>query len=234
MDINDNNGFTLVELMVTLAIIAIIASIGVPQITSFGSSYKVRSASTDLLQNMKLAKAMAIKENRDYFIIFEPANNRYLIGFDGDGDGALTTIGNAPGVLSDTFGECKNTDNTDGLCLPDKDSDANGDGIPDCVKVVNVGVEYEDVVIGFGDTKPPKDPKGDDISGGNNGVTFTGDDLVWRTNGSINKMGSVYLQHIGRAYTYCIRVSNLSGQSDLWKWDGNRDNPTETSWTEVR
>jgi prepilin-type N-terminal cleavage/methylation domain-containing protein len=229
MNTNNKDGFTLVELIVTLAIIAIITSIGVPQITSFGSSYKVRSAATDLLQHMKLAKAMAIKENREYLIIFDPVRERYLIGHDGDGDGNLTTVGDAVGKLADTFGTCKDTDND---LLPDKDKDANNDGIPDCVKVIEVDTNYVDVVIGFGNETPPKGP--DDSTIPATGVNFGSSNVAFRADGSVGKMGSVYLQHTGKAYTYCIRISNYSGQTSVWKWDGDKDNPTVTAWTEVR
>src|SRR3990172_13433210 len=93
-------GFTLVELLVAIAIVTFIASLGIPQIIQFGSNYQVKSAATDLLQNMKLARAMAIKESRDYLIVFDTNNNRYYVGHDGDGDDSLDddedTFGTGP------------------------------------------------------------------------------------------------------------------------------------------
>ncbi|HLC15726.1 MAG TPA: GspH/FimT family pseudopilin [Thermodesulfovibrionia bacterium] len=230
MNINNNKyGFTLVELLVTLAIIAIVASIGVPEITNFGSSYKVRSASTDLLQNMRLAKAMAVKENREYLIIFESDKERYLIGHDGDEDGNLTTVGDAVGKLADTFGACKDTNND---LLPDTDKDANNDGIPDCVKLIKVDKDYKDVVIGFGDEIPPNGPNNSAIP--DSGDNFGQNDVAFRADGSVDGIGSVYFQHVGKAYTYCVRISNYSGLTNLWRWDGDEDNPTKTEWTEIR
>ena len=64
-------GFTLVEILVVISIAAILAVIGVPQYGRFVAKNKVRGAASDLLQNMRLARTMAIKENQTksmYFI----------------------------------------------------------------------------------------------------------------------------------------------------------------------
>jgi prepilin-type N-terminal cleavage/methylation domain-containing protein len=88
--IRTNRGFTLVELLVVLSIIAIISVIAAPQYGAFVARNKVREATTDLFQNMRLARSMAIKENRAYFITFnEGGGNNYRIGFDGNGNNSL-------------------------------------------------------------------------------------------------------------------------------------------------
>ncbi len=95
-------GFTLVEVLIVIAIIAILAVIGVPEISRFSADYKVRTCATDLLQNMKVARAMAIKENRQYLVTFDttPGNQRYMMGFSSN-DGDLLDKD------QDTFGICK-------------------------------------------------------------------------------------------------------------------------------
>lgn len=87
----DKSGITLVELLIVISIIAIVALWGYPEYERFVRDSRVRSGATDLLQNMKLAKALAMKENRTYLIVFDVNNNRYTIGFDGDSDEALTS-----------------------------------------------------------------------------------------------------------------------------------------------
>ncbi|UCH45397.1 MAG: prepilin-type N-terminal cleavage/methylation domain-containing protein [Nitrospiraceae bacterium] len=79
-------GFTLVEILVVISIAAILAVIGVPQYGRFVAKNKVRGAASDLLQNMRLARTMAIKENRPYVFNFNPGANSYTIGFDINGD----------------------------------------------------------------------------------------------------------------------------------------------------
>ena len=57
-------GFTLVELMATLVIMAIVITIGVPGLTDFIASQRVRTTASDLVADMALARAEAIKESR--------------------------------------------------------------------------------------------------------------------------------------------------------------------------
>jgi prepilin-type N-terminal cleavage/methylation domain-containing protein len=82
-------GFTLVELLVVISIIGIIALVGIPEINRFVADYKARSCATDLIQNIRVARSMAMKEDRQYLITFDTTGKTYRIGFDGNGDGDL-------------------------------------------------------------------------------------------------------------------------------------------------
>lgn len=59
-----SRGFTLLELMVTLAIAVILASIAAPSFQNMLASQRVQAATFDLLANLTLARSEAIKRNR--------------------------------------------------------------------------------------------------------------------------------------------------------------------------
>jgi prepilin-type N-terminal cleavage/methylation domain-containing protein len=226
MILKGDNGITLIELLVVLGIISIIALITAPQIGRFKSNYNVRACATELIQNMRVARAMAIKENREYLIVFDTVNQRYLIGFDGDGDDNLITINN------DTFGICKDTD---GDRLPNNDTDTNGDGVPDCVRVVNLNDCGNDIIFGYtSGTKPPNGPGGVVVP--DSGIDFSGTPPTaeFGPRGSTDKTGFVYFQQTSRGYSYSVEIANTTGLTNMWKWRGDKDNPLETEWMEVR
>jgi len=223
---SDNYGITLIELLIVMAIIGIIVLITAPQIGWMRSEYNLRSCATELIQNMRVARAMAIKENRGYLIVFDVTNQRYLIGHDEDDDNNLVTLN------SDTFGICKDT-NEDRL--PDTDSDANGDGVPDCVRVVNLSNCGGEIIFGYSSgTKPPNGPRGVTVS--DSGIDFSGTPpfVEFGPNGSADKTGFVYLQYTPRGYSYSVEIANTTGATNMWKWKGDSDNPLETEWVEIR
>ncbi|NOZ70287.1 MAG: prepilin-type N-terminal cleavage/methylation domain-containing protein [Deferribacteres bacterium] len=83
------DGISIIELIIVMSIIAVLAAVAAPQYGRFIAKSRVQRAATDLLQNMRLARTMAIKENREYLITFNIPMNSYSIGFDGDGNGSL-------------------------------------------------------------------------------------------------------------------------------------------------
>jgi prepilin-type N-terminal cleavage/methylation domain-containing protein len=88
-ELKNNLGVTLIELMVVIAIIGIIAVIAVPQYGRFIAKNSVKKAANDLFQNMRLARTIAIKENRTYIMTFNETANTYRIGVDVNSNGSL-------------------------------------------------------------------------------------------------------------------------------------------------
>lgn len=81
-------GFTLLELITTVAILLIMAGLAIPVFSSWLPDYRLKNAAMELFFNIKMAKTMAIKSNRSYRVIFDTgACGSYRIQ---DMDGEMT------------------------------------------------------------------------------------------------------------------------------------------------
>jgi type IV fimbrial biogenesis protein FimT len=77
--IRDEIGFTIIEVIVVVAIIGVIASIGIPGFSRWMPNYRLRLAVQELLSSFQLAKTTAIKRNTNCTVIFSiPSINRYI------------------------------------------------------------------------------------------------------------------------------------------------------------
>ena len=66
------SGFSIVDLMITIAIIGSISFAAVPGLKRWSRNYIMQSAAMDLYAHMQLAKLGAVKENKSWTIHFNP------------------------------------------------------------------------------------------------------------------------------------------------------------------
>ncbi len=72
-----NSGYTLTELMVTIAVIAILASLAIPNFIAWLPNYRLRSGAEEIQSTLQLARVTAIKENATATVTFDTANETY-------------------------------------------------------------------------------------------------------------------------------------------------------------
>lgn len=100
--------FTLVEMMITIAVLAIVLGIGVPSMSAFIESNRLTSVTNDLLSSLQYARAEAIRQRSRVTICQRAANsdvcenngswtNGWLIYL--DDNPAATPVANSEGIL---------------------------------------------------------------------------------------------------------------------------------------
>ncbi|MCP4605807.1 MAG: prepilin-type N-terminal cleavage/methylation domain-containing protein [Proteobacteria bacterium] len=83
-------GFTLIEVVMVIAIIAILLTIAVPAINGWLPNYRLKSAARDLYSTFQMARMEAVKANERRGVSFDAAAGTYQILSSGD-DGTFGT-----------------------------------------------------------------------------------------------------------------------------------------------
>jgi len=92
-------GITMIELIVTVAIIAILAATAVPALNSWLPNYRLKAAARDMYSSLQQAKVEAVRTRGECAVYFDVANSRYQRvggGADGVCDGAPVGIPPVP------------------------------------------------------------------------------------------------------------------------------------------
>lgn len=76
---NKSAGFTILELVVAVAILLIVSAIAVPQATAMLRSYRLSGAARGLLHQVSLARLRAASEFNEAQIVLNPAANSYSL-----------------------------------------------------------------------------------------------------------------------------------------------------------
>jgi type IV fimbrial biogenesis protein FimT len=82
---NRFSGFTLLELLITVVIVAILSAIAAPSFKDMIASQRIKSAGFDLVTSLILARSEAIKQNGD--VTITPATGGWVKGWTVSGSG---------------------------------------------------------------------------------------------------------------------------------------------------
>jgi prepilin-type N-terminal cleavage/methylation domain-containing protein len=74
-----HSGFTIVELMTVIAILAVMTAIAVPNFLSWIPEKRLMSASDDVFSNLQYARIGAIRNNTDWALEFNTGANSYIV-----------------------------------------------------------------------------------------------------------------------------------------------------------
>lgn len=88
---NKEHGFTLVELIATMAILAIIIASSVPNFSAWRNNYQIRAESERVYMDLLLARTSAIKNSNNVVVTFLPTSHSYSILSDTNNNGNADT-----------------------------------------------------------------------------------------------------------------------------------------------
>lgn len=89
MRMPDNRGFTLIEIMVVIAVIGIVAAVSIPSMIDWRRDRQLRGSVNNLASDIQLAKLRAIREAEFVTISFDTATNSYAVHIDPNQNGTL-------------------------------------------------------------------------------------------------------------------------------------------------
>ena len=72
-------GFTLVELLIATAVVAVLMCISIPAFSRWVPGYKLRGATRDLYSDFALARMTAVNVKGECAVVFNPGTNQYCV-----------------------------------------------------------------------------------------------------------------------------------------------------------
>jgi prepilin-type N-terminal cleavage/methylation domain-containing protein len=64
-------GFTMAELMIGMAVVAIMAGVGAPSLSKWMDNYRIKAAARDLYSEIQLTRLKAVKTNQFYRMLYD-------------------------------------------------------------------------------------------------------------------------------------------------------------------
>ena len=129
--ITKQKGYSLTELMVVVSIMGTVGLVAVPNVVTSVPAYRLRNTASDMCANIRNARSLAVKYNRDILVAFNIDGRTYTIDNGapvpladgitfGHGNASVTAEETGSPIPSDgvSFTDNKETINTQGLSTP--------------------------------------------------------------------------------------------------------------------
>jgi prepilin-type N-terminal cleavage/methylation domain-containing protein len=76
---NNSRGITLIELVIVVVIISVIAAMGIPQFSKVVPRLEFKSASRDIVSDLRLVRSLAIAQRTQVGLYFNSEQRQYII-----------------------------------------------------------------------------------------------------------------------------------------------------------
>jgi prepilin-type N-terminal cleavage/methylation domain-containing protein len=86
INVKDNQGFTIIELMVAIVIVGISLALAVPSFVSWRNGTKIDGEARKILSVFQSARNEAIERGRPVYVRFTPASGEYIVFVNRDND----------------------------------------------------------------------------------------------------------------------------------------------------
>lgn len=98
INLNNQDGFSLMEIMLVFAIMAILSSMSMPAMRGFAASRRLHTSARAIVDTLSFARDMAITERTTHLVVFDITGNRFWLASSEtfDVQDPLTSAGRAP------------------------------------------------------------------------------------------------------------------------------------------
>lgn len=188
-------GFQLIELIVTLAVLGVLALLGAPSLLRGTGDLRLQMAAGEVAGVLRMSRSFALRYGSNVAVKFRTGQNgavTFTVYRDGDGDGVLN-----------------------------RDIDAGTD--PQVVPPQGLRFFGRDVGFGFPPGPAPMDPgsPGHRLDRLDDPIRFNDSDLASFGSLGTSTPGSVYLRN-GSGHLVAVRVLNRTGKVSMLTYDAGR------------
>ncbi|MFV1950792.1 MAG: Tfp pilus assembly protein FimT/FimU [Nitrospinota bacterium] len=78
-NINRNQGFTLVEIVITILVVGIISAVAIPSLKGFFADIKLNAATEEIATAIWYARNLAVKEEKEHRVTFSASENNFKV-----------------------------------------------------------------------------------------------------------------------------------------------------------
>jgi type IV fimbrial biogenesis protein FimT len=97
---NASAGFTLMEMLITVAILMVLTAFGVPSVLSTIDTFKLNAAANAATWAIQTTRYQALMKGYPYQLTFSTANNTYQVSSEPGGTASFSNLGSAISISS--------------------------------------------------------------------------------------------------------------------------------------